>query len=586
MNGFLLLVMGASILLQFSAAVFALRLIRQTTSVGYAWLLLASAIALMTGRRVVTLVGYFLPEVERAFRGPIAELIALAVAVLMLLGVLRVPRVFEALKSARAAAEEGRRQAERLSEASRILLMAPLDVEARAEVLAHLVVPAFADLCLVDLVEAETTRRYAASTDPVNADTVRAWPLQSLAPNGKDPVARVIPTRRPELVVTVSEAELATMATDAEHLRMLRALHLTSYLVVPLLARDRQVGSLSLLSLKPERHYGVDDLSAAEELSRRAALALEQARLYAGIQRAEAALRLANEDLEKRVEERTRELKEAQARLMDTAREVGMAEIASNVLHNVGNVLTSAVVNLEQMREAIASSRIGRVKQLTTLLDEHRGDLADFLTRDSRGKLMPDYFSSLSGELLRERTDLQAHMEEMHWHIEHISAIVQMQQTYARTTLLLEECELSQLVNDALRTQTAALQQHGIEVGCETPVRCWGRMDRHKVLQILINLISNAKQAMNHLPEPQRQLHVRLDMEGNTARIQIVDNGMGIVPEIRGRLFGQGFTTRAGGHGLGLHSSALETRMLGGSISLESDGPGKGATAILKLPLT
>src|SRR4051794_32990771 len=130
MNGFVLLVLVASILLQLATAAFALRLIRQTTSVGYAWLLLASAMVLMAGRRIVTLVGYFLPEVEHSFRGPIAEFIALAIAALALLGVLRIPRVFEALKKARAEAEEGRRWAERLSEASRALLMAPLDVEA------------------------------------------------------------------------------------------------------------------------------------------------------------------------------------------------------------------------------------------------------------------------------------------------------------------------------------------------------------------------------------------------------------------------------------------------------------------------
>ena len=281
MNGVLLIVLIVSILLQLTAAAFALRLVRQTTSVGYAWLLLASAMVLMAGRRIVTLVGYFLPSVEQSVRGPLAELFALSIAVLMLLGVLRIPRVFEALKNARSAAEEGRRWAEQLSEASRALLMAPLDVDARAEVLAHLAVPAFADLCFVDLVGGETQSRYIVCSDPAKADLVRALPRKSPAPDGQDPVARAIRTGRPELAVTLLDAELAVMATDAEHLRMLRALRPTSYLVVPLLVRDRKAGALCLLSMNPERRYGAGDLQAAEALAHRAALALEHARLYA-----------------------------------------------------------------------------------------------------------------------------------------------------------------------------------------------------------------------------------------------------------------------------------------------------------------
>jgi signal transduction histidine kinase len=398
-------------------------------------------------------------------------------------------------------------------------------------------------------------------------------------------VARAIRTGRPELAVTLPEAELAAMATDAEHLRMLRALRPTSYLVVPLLARDRKVGALSLLWMKPERRYGAEDLPAAEALAHRAALALEHARLYAERQRAEAALRLANEELERRVEERTRELKEAQTRLMDTAREVGMAEIASNVLHNVGNVLTSAVINVEQMREAVESSRIGRAKQITTMLAEHREDLVDFLTRDERGKLVPGYFSVLAEELLRERVDMQEHLEAMSWHIEHIRSIVQMQQNYAGTTRLIDECDLSQLVTNAVRTQTAALQRHGIDFRCEVSAPCKGLMDRHKVLQILINLITNAKYALAGVPEAQRQLVVRLTTEGAMARIQVMDNGMGIAPELHEKLLSQGFTTRKDGHGFGLHFSSLAAKLLGGHLGLESEGLGKGVTATLVLPL-
>jgi predicted ATPase/signal transduction histidine kinase/tRNA A-37 threonylcarbamoyl transferase component Bud32 len=362
--------------------------------------------------------------------------------------------------------------------------------------------------------------------------------------------------------------------------------HSRSVLCLPMLRQEEFRGVLYLENTLATNAFTPARIALLGHLASQAAISIENARLYADVQNAETALRRANDELEKRVEERTRELKRTQVRLVDTARAAGMAEIAANVLHNVGNVLTSAVIDLQTAREAMNATRLGRLKQVTRMLDAHHDNLAAFFTQDQRGAQLPGYLSALADELLREHSSRQEDMAAMDKHLEHIRAIVQVQQTYAHSTLVTEECDLTQLVADAMSLQRASLQRHGITVTQElspVPRFC---LDKHKVLQILINLINNAKQAMNHLPEPQRQLHVRLDMEGNTARIQIVDNGMGIVPEIRGRLFGQGFTTRAGGHGLGLHSSALEARMLGGSISLESDGPGKGATAILKLPLT
>ena len=90
---------------------------------------------------------------------------------------------------------------------------------------------------------------------------------------------------------------------------------------------------------------------------------------------------------------------------------------------------------------------------------------------------------------------------------------------------------------------------------------------------------------MAAMPQGQRHLHVRLEARGDMACIDVVDNGVGIAPELRERLFTQGFTTREDGNGLGLHSSALAAQMLGGRLSLESAGPGQGATATLELPL-
>ncbi|OJH41597.1 trifunctional serine/threonine-protein kinase/ATP-binding protein/sensor histidine kinase [Cystobacter ferrugineus] len=365
----------------------------------------------------------------------------------------------------------------------------------------------------------------------------------------------------------------------------LRGHEARSLLCLPLMRQDVFCGALYLENNLATNAFNPERLALLSHLASQAAISIENARLYEHVQRGEAALRRANDALEQRVEERTRALKEAQAQLVDTAREVGMSEVASNVLHNVGNVLTSAVINVEMLRRAVGDSRVSRVKQLSAMILEHREDLADFFTGDSRGRQIPDYLAELSEELLREQEKLLGDVEEMGRNIEHIRAIVQVQQTYAKTAVLTVECDLAQLVDDALRIQMASLKRHGITITRELPVLPKVQADKHKVLQILINLISNAKHALDVLPESQRRLHVRLSTQGRKARIEVVDNGMGIAPEARERLFTHGFTTRKNGHGFGLHSSALAAQMLGGQLTLESDGPGKGATATLELPL-
>ncbi|WNG36802.1 AAA family ATPase [Archangium violaceum] len=361
--------------------------------------------------------------------------------------------------------------------------------------------------------------------------------------------------------------------------------HARSVLCLPLLRQEEFRGVLYLENGLATKAFTPARIALLGHLASQAAISIENAQLYAEVQRAESALRSANDDLERRVEERTQELKKAQARLVDSARGAGMAEVAVNVLHNVGNVLTSAVINLQSMLEMVNSSRVGRLKQVTSLFGEHQGALADFFTRDPRGIQLPAYLSALGDELLREQKTLQESMEAMGKHIEHIRAIVQVQQTYARNTLVLEECDLSLLVEDAISIQLPSLQRHGITVTRELSSLPRLRLDKHKVLQILINLISNAKNAMQALPAGQPHLCIRLVAAGNTAHIQVVDNGVGIAPEIRARLFSQGFTTRENGHGLGLHSSSLAAKMMGGRLFLESDGPGQGATATLELPL-
>ncbi|PTL84604.1 ATP-binding sensor histidine kinase [Vitiosangium sp. GDMCC 1.1324] len=359
-----------------------------------------------------------------------------------------------------------------------------------------------------------------------------------------------------------------------------------SLLCLPLGRQEKLGGLLYLENDLATEAFSPNRIALLKHIASQASISMENARLYTEVRRAETALRQSNDELERRVEERTRELKQAQVHLVETARVVGKAEIASNILHEAGNALTSVVVDTDLLRRAVDASRVGRVKQISELMEAHRGDMADFLTRDPRGSLLPDYLAGLASELLNEQAVLKRGMETLDGHVNRVATIIQMQRTHARSTLLTDEYDLSGLVEEALRLQQVALQHLRISVTKELAELPKVRVDRHRVLQILTSLISNAHNALKPVPEGERRLWVRLAAEGSKVRIQVEDNGEGLMPEVRERLFTQGFSTHKDGHGIGLHSSALAARLLGGQLTLESEGPGKGAIATLELPLT
>jgi two-component system, NtrC family, sensor kinase len=303
------------------------------------------------------------------------------------------------------------------------------------------------------------------------------------------------------------------------------------------------------------------------------------------VQRREEALRHANDGLEQRVLERTRELKEVHRQLVDSARHAGMAEIATNVLHNVGNVLNSVQTSAMLAREKLDSLKIESVGKIGTLLKEHQSDLPVFLTQNERGRIVPSFLSQLGRNLEEDRRELCTLLEELGRHTEHIGTIVNLQQSYAKAPQALEPVALRELIEDALRINATALSRHGVRVEAHLAELPPLLTDKHKVLMILVNLISNAKYAMENLPPEARCLTLRLEGPvGDQVFILVSDQGVGISPELLTRIFEYGYTTRTEGHGFGLHSSAIAAQVLGGSLTAHSDGPGRGATFTLELP--
>ena len=280
------------------------------------------------------------------------------------------------------------------------------------------------------------------------------------------------------------------------------------------------------------------------------------------------------------------ELQELHKQLMDTSRQAGMAEVATGVLHNVGNVLTSVNVSAMLIVDRLGKSKAAHLTQVSALLRENAADLGTFLTSDPRGKKLPGFIHTLAGRLAVEQADLLAEAEGLTKNISHIKDIVSVQQNYAKVSGIIESLEPAVLVEDALEMNAAAFDRHGINVERDFAPVPSVRVDKHKVLQILINVVRNAKYAVSEMPNAEKRVAVRVGINGNNrVKISVTDNGVGIPPENLARIFAHGFTTKTDGHGFGLHTSALAAAEMGGSLNAYSAGPGLGATFTLELPV-
>jgi C4-dicarboxylate-specific signal transduction histidine kinase len=318
------------------------------------------------------------------------------------------------------------------------------------------------------------------------------------------------------------------------------------------------------------------------------------------------ALQQANELLEGRVRERTADLAEANAslqneieerkrmereierihgELLDASREAGMAEVATGVLHNVGNVLNSVNVSAGIVADQLKQSRVSSLARAAALMQEHREDLAGFFTADPRGKQLPGYLGQLAEHFEKEQAAHLQELENLRKNIDHIKEIVAMQQTYAKASGFVETVRITDLVEDAVRMNAVSLARHEVQLLREYDPRPPEiTVEKHKVLQILVNLIRNAKYACDDSGRKDKRLTIRVSNGENRVRVVVIDNGIGIAAENLNRIFNHGFTTRKDGHGFGLHSGALAARQMGGSLWAESEGPGRGATFTLELP--
>jgi two-component system NtrC family sensor kinase len=277
-------------------------------------------------------------------------------------------------------------------------------------------------------------------------------------------------------------------------------------------------------------------------------------------------------------------LETSRAQLVDTARAAGMSEIATGILHNVGNVLNSVNVSSGQIAHRLKGTRLPKLLKLAELVRDKGENFGSFVATDPKGKHVAPFLLDVTEALRQEHEELGDEARALQEGVEHIAKLVQSQQELAGHNELLEPVEIAPQVELAWSLVSRGLGA-GIAPVLERSIPELGRVlvDRHRLVQVLVNLLKNACESVAEAGRKPGRIEVRVERSGERLTLAVSDDGHGFDETTGSQLFRHGFTTKPTGHGFGLHSCANAATEMGGSLTARSDGPGRGATFVLDI---
>ncbi|MCB1053321.1 MAG: hypothetical protein KDC71_22155 [Acidobacteria bacterium] len=290
-------------------------------------------------------------------------------------------------------------------------------------------------------------------------------------------------------------------------------------------------------------------------------------------------------NLERKVEERTQELKRAQKELVESAHVAGMAEIATGVLHNIGNLLNTVNTCVAAMGHTLQESSLLKVQRAAKVIEEKGQDLAAYLTEDERGRLMPQFLLEGTRLMQVEHSKLQTELQDLMQAVAQIREVIMTQQDYAAMKIFSEPIQVSHIIEDALKLESANLIRAGVQVQTQFATDGVVMAQKTKLIHVVINLIRNAIESMESIPIQDRVLGIGIhEADSQHLHIWVTDNGPGISAELREKIFQFGFSTKRGARGFGLHFCANALNEMGGRLILMDQATSaKGATFVLEL---
>ncbi len=271
--------------------------------------------------------------------------------------------------------------------------------------------------------------------------------------------------------------------------------------------------------------------------------------------------------------------------LIQISRQAGMSEIATSVLHNIGNVLNSINISTSMLNEILTESVSFNLEKICDIITAGLKENPEFFSVDDKGKLIPSYLKKLSEHIQSENRNMLVELDSIKQNIDYMKDIVVMQKDISGVSGIQEKINLPEICDLAIEMTFTLIESRHIHLQKDYHYKDAIVVDRSRLLQVLINLLKNAKyaveQAVNTLD---KVIQIEIKKKGSTIVLQIIDNGIGIEKTQLHKIFSMGYTTRREGHGFGLHSSANAAKEMGGQLTVTSEGVGMGAAFVLTLP--
>ncbi len=267
---------------------------------------------------------------------------------------------------------------------------------------------------------------------------------------------------------------------------------------------------------------------------------------------------------------------------LEHARSAGRAEIATGVLHNVGNVMNSVNVAASLLQGQLRENLVDRLEATVDLLSQHQDNLSGFFAEDARSQHILPYL----GQLAERAKDALDEVDQLIGNVTHVNSVIAAQQSFATMSGVEVETGIETIVKDAIQITNDAYCRASVKVIEDFDSLPEITIDKNRILQVLVNLFQNALHAIEDFNPDDRTVSAKTYATEDYYVIEIKDTGIGISADNLARIFSHGFSTRTdrGGHGFGLHHSCCLLKELGGELKATSDGIGTGATFRMELP--
>ena len=275
-------------------------------------------------------------------------------------------------------------------------------------------------------------------------------------------------------------------------------------------------------------------------------------------------------------------VKKLNQRLINISRQAGIAEIATSILHSVGNVLNSVNTSVSMLQQSLDQEKTDGIKKTAQMFEQQGVEL---FKPDAKGPQLIAYLYALNEQLEQNKQSNLKEVASLKQNVLHIGEIVSAQQKFSGKAGVIETLHVSELIEEALNINVVSLENAQVKVLKELELPLTIKGDRSKIIQILVNLIRNANEAMITPAALNAQIIIGAYIDKDVLNISVQDNGHGIEKENLINMFRYGFTTKEEGHGFGLHSSALAAKEMNGNLSVHSEGKGTGALFSLLLPI-